>query len=235
LSILRTEEIERTMLDFIFKNKGRITKNDLVAYMDKKGYLSRVPTLRKIHEFESTGKINISRGKGNRKGQAHHLSINNQNVYNRIYNWLTEIEDILNKINVTREIIQISFHSNMEQDEFDYYNLFIGLPRKPISSMLHFLLILTNKLIQSEKDSQLLNMRIVDLFLKLDRKSDTSTNELEELGKDLEQDILLIKNDLQHPRIYEFSEFHDSSEVVEFQARVYRWFYLNLTKFKSIF
>jgi hypothetical protein len=200
------------MLDFIFKNRGSTTKNDLVDYMDKNGYLSRVPTLRKINEFESTGKINISRGNGNRKGQAHRLSLNNQNVYNRIFKWLTEIEDILNKINQMREIIRISFHSNMGQDELDYYNLFTGLPGKPINSMLHFLLILTNKLIQSEKDSQSLNMRIVDLFLKLDGKSDTSRNEIEELGKDLEQDILWIKKDLQHPRIYELDEFHDSSE-----------------------
>ena len=88
------------MLEYIAKNENP-TKNDVVRYMknqhDPSYRLTRVPTLAKINEFEKSGKINVS--KRDRRGQAQHLSINNENKFIQIKKDLEEIEPFINKTN----------------------------------------------------------------------------------------------------------------------------------------
>ena len=147
--------------------------------MNERGLLSRVPTLNKLKELESSGKIIVQKGKNNRKGQAHFLAINNKSAYNRIYNWLTEVENILNKIELEGPFEHIYYYicgpapgdpndlQELNRKRSQVLSNFLYACHRPIERLLDFLFILSNRVIQSEKDSQLLNEKIVDLYLKL--------------------------------------------------------------------
>jgi len=176
---MTSDEIDQIILLFITENRGKATKNDVVHHMDKNGILSRVPTLNRLKELNSSGKIIVLGGKNIRRGQAHLLTINNQNAYNRIYNWLTELDIILNQIQEPLSDMQYyicgpapddpNFHPGLNEKRSEYLeNLRIAC-HMPIERFLDFLFVLINRLILAERDLQLLNERIVELYLKTRR------------------------------------------------------------------
>lgn len=104
-----SNKVKDLILEYIAENENS-TKNDVVRYMknyhDRSCRLTRVPTLDEINKFEKFGIINVS--KGDRQGQAHHLSINDKNKFNQIKIELEEIEPFIKKTNVyfTRWLIE---------------------------------------------------------------------------------------------------------------------------------
>ena len=81
-------------------------------YHDPSCRLTRVPTLAELDKFEEFQKINIS--KGDRRGQAHRLSINEKNKFNQIKEQLEEIEPFINK---TNQYFAIRQRHDLEENE----------------------------------------------------------------------------------------------------------------------
>ena len=210
LSSLKTDEIDQRILGYITEKKGNATKNNVVNHMNENGLLSRIPTLKKLKELESSGKITVQRGKNNRRGQAHFLVINNQSAYNRIYSWLIQIDEILNEIRAPMQDIQYyicgpapddpDFQYELNKQRSVYLENLRSTCLMPIERFLDFLFILSNRVIQSEKDSQLLNERIVDLYLK-SMDVFLYTNTLDDMDSYLKNDISNLDSCLKDARI----------------------------------
>jgi hypothetical protein len=215
MSVLRTDEIERSILNYIIEKRGRATKNNVVHYMTEQGQLSRVPTLNKIDELKTSGKIIVRTGRGNRKGQAHFLAINNINTYNQINSWLTEINDILDEIETPLEYVYYYICGPAPDDPHSRPDLdgtrskfLVELHQAchgPIAMLLDFLFLLTNRVIESEKDSQLLNQRIVDLHLK-SMKVFSFRNNLTDIDANLKQEISTLGRCLDNPHLHELTD-----------------------------
>jgi len=220
LIALLPDDLEKTVLKFIIEKKGTATKNRVVEYMNTEGHLSRVPTLNLLDNLESSGKILVSRGNGDRKGQAHLLSINTKNAYNRINNWLSQIEKILDEI---EEPLQYVYNYIVGIPEPDPDNPDPSIPEKwyakrtklfsdfsyacnaPIERLLDFLFILSNRIIQSERDSQLLNEKIVDLNLKL-MKIFNHRNTFDEIDFYLKEDISTLDGWINNPELRRYTK-----------------------------
>lgn len=180
--------------------------------MNENGLLSRVPTLNKLKELESTGKI-IVLGDNNRRGQPHFLAINNKSAYNRIYNWLTEIEHILDQMELTFEYVHYymcgpapddpAFRDEFNKTRSMFLDNLRNASFRPIERLLNFLYILSNRVVQSAKDSQLLNERIVDLHIKL-MNVFKFMNTLDDIDIYLKSDMSELNTCLEDKRIHEY-------------------------------
>jgi hypothetical protein len=112
---LVSDKIKDLILNYSAENENP-TENDVVRYM--KDYhgplcrLTRVPTLAEINKFEEFQKINVSNG--DRQGQAHHVSINNDNKFTQIKKDLEEIEPF---IKVTNEYFRRCLKEDLEENE----------------------------------------------------------------------------------------------------------------------
>lgn len=182
--------------------------------MNENGILSRVPTLNKLKELESSGKITVQRG-NKRRGQSHFLVINNQSAYNRIYNWLTEIDEILNEIRAPLFEMQYyicgpppddpDFQYGLNKKRSEYLENLRSACLLPIERFIDFLFILSNRVIQSEKDSQLLNERIVDLYLK-SMKVFSYMNNFDDIGSYLKKDISNLDSWLKDAKVNRYAK-----------------------------
>lgn len=204
--------MEDRILKFISDRKGKATKNDVVRYMSEQ--LSRVPVLNLMFQFESERKIIINKGK--RRGQPHYLIINDQNHYNRIRQQLEGIESIMVEMEEpVKQMCDYSMNDPEEDpntgirpypDRADHIDSFLLSCERPIKEMLELLLILTNTLIQSDKDSGLLNRRIVESMLKLGQLF-YSQNKLENWQRNINSDIYQLDNNMKHNDfIHEFAK-----------------------------
>jgi len=147
---------------FIIEKQGKATKNDVIKYMEK--WSSRVPTLDMIKEFEDAGIIQVQ--KGDRRGQPHYLKIEEQNEYNLIHKEISEIEMIMLRMKdnllIYRNIADRSKRTPRQlSDLFRFLHWYTDL----IDLFLHTLLLRINTGIDSQKDSQTLYTKIIELMI----------------------------------------------------------------------
>jgi hypothetical protein len=177
------------ILDYIRQNSldndPKITKSDIMKQMKD----SRMMTTHKTTtELINEGKIKLVKPKDKPDSKIDYLVINEENEFNKIYNSLAEIELLVNKMhdnvkNSRREFVEQKssweefmanmvaiagspiydkwpeiekLHSNFTMAYYDAINL-----------ILHRLLYTINNEIHSEKDSQILYTKILDLLNKL--------------------------------------------------------------------
>lgn len=151
----------------------KTTKAVVVRYMKEKRLSSGETTHNIIKQLINEGRLNMEVI----NSQVHFLTINYENEFNRIYNTLSEIENVLDEIKDPAESISTYNMGEPDPDPtkseewYQQKSEFFGELRHaclvPIERLLDFLFILSNRVIQSEKDSQLVTGKIVDLKLKL--------------------------------------------------------------------
>ena len=170
---LSTEENKEKIRNFIIKKDGKVTKNNVVDYMEKEGEdgSSRVTTLKMIDDLESAGIIEVLRGK--RQGQSHYLRINTKNEYNRISEELSKIEKI---VDVMQDPVDRILKLRGEEDDTNYNlpefrilrNLdFVQEYYNSMDNMLDVLLCHTTIKVHSEKEAWSLYTRIIKLKAKV--------------------------------------------------------------------
>jgi len=122
---------------YIIISGGKITKNDVVRYMTASNDIpeeyktSRVTTLTIIDEFEVSGIIKVMKGK--RKGQSHHLIINDKNEYNslikeikRLYQVATNLDDLTTEAlilwkKIRRDVLDFDFQNLIHLAQLQFY------------------------------------------------------------------------------------------------------------------
>ena len=131
-------------------------------------------TLRKLDELVERQEISDLL-KGGESG-FHRFVINEHNEFNKIYSFLAEIESLIDKMAITGEKIgeatdDIIRGGNYEQSEFmhmTWFNINFSQPfHNGLMVMLHKLLGRISRKIHSEKDSQILNNKTIDVIFKL--------------------------------------------------------------------
>ena len=167
---MKTDQTREMIRKYIIEKQGTATKNDVIKYMEK--YSSRVPTLDMIKELEDTGIINVNKN-DNRRGQAHYLTINHNNEFNRINKELSEIELIIDTIeapmdNILKVIRKRERILRGSRDEL-HENIIFAYKRS-IEKMLEVLLVHTSDTISSEKSSQILYSKIIKLMQKMEHQ-----------------------------------------------------------------
>jgi hypothetical protein len=95
---LVSQKSKELIEDYIRRHKGKATKNDVVDYMASeqvpgKYRITRKTTLKTIDEL---GRDRIKIKKGERRGQSHYLSINDESEFYRIKQRLGELKNLLN-------------------------------------------------------------------------------------------------------------------------------------------
>jgi len=95
------QESTEIILKYIEKHSGRITKNNVVKYMEnilpEEKRISRVPTFEIINELEGGDRIIVKRGK--RQGQSHILFFNDKSDFDRINRELSHYAELIKKVN----------------------------------------------------------------------------------------------------------------------------------------
>jgi hypothetical protein len=158
--------------NFIIKNDGKVTKNDVVRHMTE--YSSRAPTLDMIDEFESAGLIEVLRG--NRRGQPHYLKINIKNEYNRISKELSKIEKIVDAMDEPVERIMSLGQPDMIRKIPERWNIrklhddFLGEYYDSMDNILDVLLFYTTNKVHSEKEAWSLYTKIIKLKAKVNEQ-----------------------------------------------------------------
>jgi hypothetical protein len=169
-SLISESQKRAKILDYIWEKSldkdPKITKSDIMKHLKD----SRPMTTHKITiELIKEGKIKMVKPKDKPYSQIDYLVINENNEFNWIYRELSEIDDILNQVSKSMDHVDSCIKNDPDGDKLNsntHFNDFLGDCEKAVGDLLQVLLILTNKFIQSEKDSHLLNSTIVDLMLK---------------------------------------------------------------------
>ena len=165
---------------------SKCTKSNAVKHMNslenESLRLSRVATLNLIDDFESRRIIRVE--KPSRRGQAHQLIINEQNIFNSINDWITEIEAILQIVHKNYDIAlrlwQENIPENMESpkgpdDEFleDYVPKELNdllrhyaILRDVSKMMIDVLLLVIYSKVNSNEDRVILSLRIMKPLVK---------------------------------------------------------------------
>jgi hypothetical protein len=150
----------------------KTTKATVIRYMKENKLSSRETTHNLIRNLINEGKLN----KEEINSQVHFLTINYENEFIWINNKLADIYDFIERCEKIRDKLQIYKEKNLSQlrkkkaisqkTELLYF-LFLQNFIPPIDAMLHRLLHRTILNIDSEKDAQLLNRKVLDLIQKL--------------------------------------------------------------------
>jgi hypothetical protein len=216
----RVTESERrvNILEFV-KERQRADKNTnkttVIKYLKEKGLSSRETTLDLINDLIREGKLN----KKEINSQVHFLTLNQDNEFIKIYNYLSEIENVLDEIKDPVDRICMYSMGEPEPDPtkseewYQEKSEFFGELRQaclePIQKLLDFLLILSNRVIQSEKDSQIVTGIIVDLYLKI-MEVFYYQNVFDNINSYLENDISSLDSLLKDTR---FHKYVNKSEI----------------------
>jgi hypothetical protein len=166
---LKTEGTKEMIRNFILKNDGKVTKNDVIRHMINDS--SRAPTLDMINELESAGIIEVVRGK--RRGQPHYLRINNKNDYNRISKELSKIEKLANSMDEpVKRIMSLGPPDMIKKmpDRMIIRSLrdnFLSEYYGSMDDILDALLGFTTNKVRSEKEAWSLYTRIIKLKAKV--------------------------------------------------------------------
>jgi hypothetical protein len=166
----------------------KTTKTNVIKYMNQEG--SSIMTTHSLIADLISGKIlTVQKDKPN--SQIHHLIFNDESAFNRIDKELSEIKssiDLMDEFKRDHPYIKENKKSYIE-----FYNVFFPFYYRCNIMMLHRLLVTSNKKIHSENYFRLLNKRVVELMLRLDK--------LEfEPDVDIDQALTTLK--------YFFNEFH---------------------------
>jgi hypothetical protein len=211
----RTTESERriNILEFV-KERQRANKNTnkttVIKYLKEKGLSSRETSLDLINDLIREGKLN----KKEINSQVHFLTLNQDNEFIKIYNYLSEIENVLDEIRDPVEYIcQYSMgepdpdptkSEEWYQEKADFFGELRRACLMPIQRLLDFLFILSNRVIQSEKDSQIITGIIVDLYLKL-MEVFYFKNVFDSINSYLEEDISYLDSLLKDARFHKYT------------------------------
>lgn len=145
---------------YIATCKGKATLNKVVDYMDfneevpSKLRTSRMTTLRLINELEKGGRIKIL--KGERQGQSHRLSINNNSEFKEINQQISKLEGYIDRLKIVKKIEEPRKHKghiSVSDEEFIFMHILMTLVRI--------------NLLPFEKDSQILYRKIIRLMTAL--------------------------------------------------------------------
>jgi hypothetical protein len=143
----------------------KTTKATVIRYMKENKLSSRETTHNLIRNLINEGKLN----KEEINSQVHFLTINYENEFIWINNALVDIYDFIDRCEKTTKKLHMSLNNlpKLSRHSELQYVLFLQKFIPPINIILHKLLLRTNRTIELEKDSQILNKRIIDLMLKL--------------------------------------------------------------------
>ena len=165
---MKTLENFEIIRSFII-DRGKATKNEVVKHMD--GRSSRVTTFEMIDELESNGVIKIVQG--DRRGLPHYLMINYEGDMNIIIEQLTDTLNVLNQFDKPIRKISERYGRFGHSKANDFKNEY----REFLRWTFEILLIRTAHVIQSERDTQALFRKIVELMLKLNDQFTMVDNE----------------------------------------------------------
>ncbi len=167
-------EAERRImiLDYVRENSDipKITKAQIMVYMRE---VSRGMTTYKITiELIKEGKIKMVKPKDKPYSEIDYLVINEENEFNKIYKFLSEIEKIIDGMDETLDKISKETSIDNPNKEFmelaEDLRLHLSLSyREGIYIILQELIGITNNKIRSEKDSQIIYTKIVELLRKI--------------------------------------------------------------------
>lgn len=156
--------------------KKNTTKAIVIRYMKDKRLASRETTHYLINDLIKEGKLN----KKEINSQVHFLTINEDNGFNKIYNFLSEIESLVDKMNTSMKskfYVKISHPSIDDKDKdklikinklISFLEDFIDPYRAALDFILHRLLSMIKVEIDSEKDSLILYTKVIPILDKLD-------------------------------------------------------------------
>ena len=163
---------------YIINREGKATKGEVVRYMQNEVVeplrLSRDTTIKIIENMN-----NVIILKGERRGQAHMLLIEDKKEFNRIGSELSEIESIVEIMSEPMKKFMSIGGDNPHEirkvpDRWIVKELsdkFIGAYLESIGEMLEILLIQIANKIQSQKDAWTLYKRIIELKIKLNEQN----------------------------------------------------------------
>jgi hypothetical protein len=149
----------------------KTTKAVVVRYMKEKKLSSGETTHNIIKQLINEHRLNMEVI----NSQVHFLTINYENEFNKIYNFLLEIEQIIDGIGETQSKVSkryLAIADDKPDKEFVkmayYLNAVFFKPYKDtVDIILQELLAITNEKIDYEKDSQILYKKISELLRKM--------------------------------------------------------------------
>lgn len=134
---------------------------------DSHNRLSKITTVKVIHEFESSGVITIEKPK--RKGQGYRLLLNEGNAFNLIDKWIRDIGVIGEIVRKNRAIVFKAYDDislDSEHKELDELLTHFDQAREVIITMIHFLLLEIYRKIESDNDKLTLSLKTVNLIIE---------------------------------------------------------------------
>lgn len=172
-------EIERRVkiLEYLRENSlekkpKKINKSDVMRHLEP---ISRLKTthgtiINLIHE----GKIKMIKDKP--YSQTHYLTINANNPFNKIYNSLLEIENIIDSMahlaNVSRKLTEYDKGDEDEENKAGYLlrTLYRDVFQLPVEGLLHILIVIVTEARLSPNDSEIFYKKIGELLQKEPRQ-----------------------------------------------------------------
>jgi len=161
---LEDDQREVAIINYIKVNPGT-TINQVVKYMDKNGS-SKMTTLKKIDHLISGKRIRDEPAKQN---GFHRLFYNDRNEFDKILRQLSEIEALVNKVDVLIHGLKIQ---KPEDNDFTDFDMSVILTYDDTTELrLRILSVQIKEKIYSEEDRQIIYSKIIALLLKLDNQA----------------------------------------------------------------
>ena len=188
--MLSESERRIKILDYIrqnsFDNDSKITKSDVMKHLKD----SRMMTTHKTtNELIKEGKIKMEKPKDKPYSKIDYLTVNEENEFNKIFNSLSVIESLINKM------------YNIGPISKELLTNLISIYIVSIRTLLDFLLVRIEDKIHSEKDLLILHKRTLKLMERINnlplylRNRSWETEIMDGINKMLE-----LKFDLKHER-----------------------------------
>jgi len=159
-------ELERRVkiLDYLLKSadeKVKINKADVMRHLESTSRLNT--THRTIVDLIEEGKIKMN--KENPRSQTHYLTINENNVFNKIYFELSEIENLIDRKDA---FVRARYYlTDTDSDAANLLEVYlIRLFEQPIDTMIRVLLVKISTSHLSIDESDILYRKIVKLIQK---------------------------------------------------------------------
>jgi hypothetical protein len=162
----RLDKRDKAILHYIKEHSGT-TENEIVNALVKQKISSKLTTLKKIRELKEKNEITDSLKEG--QSGFHHYFINENNEYYRIDKAITEVESILDSFEsivgrLENNTLKISDPGKTPIIDVDAFMVSYG---EAIQYGLHSLLVHIYRRVHSQKDSQILYTRVMDLMIKV--------------------------------------------------------------------
>jgi len=165
--VIKSDIRRQSIIDYIKRNP-KTTKTKVIQYMSKKGS-SLMTTHRILNDLHEKGIINIERP----NSQLNYLIINDENEYSKIYNWLTEIDKIIDSMILPMQNLEIFDRyepQHMERAWVEKLRDHFVTAYVSVYCMLEILLIYISQKVPSQKDSWSLYSKVVELKIKVNQQ-----------------------------------------------------------------